>query len=406
MSKQHAVLTPWVIAALGVIGMLGPFGTDTYTPALPSMSRDLNVSMPLVQLTLAAFTIGMAVGQFVAGSLSDRIGRRAILLGGGTLVALAALAAAFAPNVYMLIALCAVMGLASAGGITGGRAVVADLVDGVGATRPFTILGMVVSLGPILGPIGGALVLSVFGNWRAIFVALAVFAVIGTIGVLVLVPESLPHEKRHRGGLLAVFANAGKILGNRQYISHALVLWLTFGIMFAYISTSSFIVQENLGLTPGAYATSFAVNGIGVVVTSFITARLAGRVDPKRLLLIGVIGQCVAVVGLVLIWATQFVQSMPIFICLFVLVVSMGFVYGPVTALAMVQVRFAAGTAVALLGSIQFASAAISASIVGVVSQNAFTALVVVASCAEVLVLATVIAGAVIARRNPQPVSR
>lgn len=395
-----------MLASLGVIGMLGPFGTDTYTPALPTMAHDLHVSMSLAQFTLAAFTIGMAVGQFVAGSMSDRFGRRAILIGGGSLVTLAALAAAFAPNVYLLIGLCAVMGVASAGGITGGRAVVADVTHGEQATRPFAVLGMVVSLGPILGPIGGAAVLALTGQWREIFVALAVFAAIGTVGVAFLVRETLPYDKRHRGGLTVVFRNAGKILTNRQYITHALVLWLGFGLMFAYISTSSFIIQENLGLPPSAYAASFATNGAGLIVTSFITARLAGRVRPRTLMLTGVYLQLAALVALFVLFIIGEVQPWPVFIVLFFLVIAMGFVFGPVTALAMIEVRFAAGTAVALLGSIQFGAASISAALVGVVSSNAFVSLLIVAGSAEVFMLGTLAVSAVIARRQAQPITR
>jgi len=386
-AQGKPVFTTWVLVTLGVLGMMGPFGTDTYTPALPAMARDLRISMGLAQATLAAFTIGMAVGQFVSGSLSDRVGRRIIIVGGGAMMTVAAALAAFATNISVLLALCLVMGLSAAGGLTGGRALVADLVPGERAAKPFATLGMVTSIGPILGPIGGALLLTAFGSWRAIFVGLAIFAAIATIGVFIAVPESLPRADRHPGGLAQVFSNAGRILRNRQYITHALILWLSFGLMFAYISSYSFIVQEKLNLTAGDFAASFAVNGTGLIITSFITSRIVDRAGPKRMLTIGVITQLSAMVALLVTFFGGFVSAPLIMVEMFFLVIAMGFVFGPVTALAMMEVRFAAGTAVALLGSIQFASASVSAFLVGVVSNDALVSFIAIAGTAALFVL-------------------
>lgn len=409
VTKSKALaLTPLMIATLGAMAMLGPFGTDTYTPALPIIAGDMHVTMARVQLTLSAFTVGLAIGQFVAGSLSDRIGRRPVILGGGIVVAVASTIAAVTPTLEVLIAMCFLMGLTSAGGITGGRAVVADLVHGEAAGRPFGILGMMLSVGPIIGPVGGTILLTIFGNWRAIFVGMAVFAVLSTIAVWLTVPETLPHEKRHRGGLAVAFVNAGKVLANRQYLSHGLIMWLGFGLMFAYISSSTFVVQENLGLGPAAFSTSFAINGAVLVIISFITARLNATVGPKRLLMVGVCIQLFAVAALGIILATgQGSNPWIVFPELFFLAIPMGFMFGPVTALAMLEVRFAAGTAAALLGSLQFVAASITAALVGVVSSNPLVSIFVIGIAAEALLWGTLLLFAVLRRRaNEQPTTR
>lgn len=387
-----------MLFALGFMGMLGPFGTDTYLPAFPAMARDLRVTPAHVEVTLSAFTIGMAVGQFVLGSLSDRLGRRIVLLGGGSLITVASLAAAFAPNVEVLIFLCFVMGLMAAAGIVGGRAVVADLTSGPSATRPFAILGMTVSIGPIIGPIGGALLMGL-GGWRTIFFGLAIFAALATIGIFLFVPESLPVDKRHPGGLSTTVRNAARILTTRSYLSYAVVIWFGFGMMFAYISSSSFIVQNNLGLSASAYASVFGFNGVGIIVTSFLSARLVKRVAPRRILLVGVAMQGVAALALITITATGSVTPFTVLPAMFILATSMGFVFGPATALAMVDVRFASGTALAMMGSLQFLAAAISATLVGIVSTDAVVSLTVVASVAATLVLTAVIYGTVSGRR-------
>jgi DHA1 family bicyclomycin/chloramphenicol resistance-like MFS transporter len=398
-SSKPIVLTGIMLFTLGFVGMLGPFGTDAYLPALPAMADDLHVTSSRVGLTLAAFTIGMALGQLILGSLSDRIGRRTVLLGGGTVIAIASFAASLAPNVELLIGLCFAMGLVSASGIVGGRAVVADLTHGVGATRPFAILGMTVSIGPILGPIGGALLLQL-GGWRAIFVGLAIFAAIATVGIAAFVPESLPREKRHPGGIATTVANAKRILSTRSFLTYAVVLWFSFGMMFAYISTSSFIVQKNLGLPPSAFASVFGFNGVGIIVTSYLTAVFVKRIPPRRILITGVVMQFIAVTSLVTILATGAVTPWLVLPAIFILATAMGFVMATATAMAMLDVRFASGTALALMGSIQFLAATVTATLVSVISTSALVSLTVVSVGALSLVITALVVGIVSGRRS------
>jgi DHA1 family bicyclomycin/chloramphenicol resistance-like MFS transporter len=383
-----------MLAALGFIGTLGPFGTDAYLPAFPAMADDLQVAPSYIGLTLSLFTIGMAVGQFFLGSLSDRIGRKTVIVGGGLLMAVASAIAGFAANADILIALCLFMGFSASAGVVGGRAVVADLTHGEAAVRPFTILGMVVSIGPILGPIGGAALLAL-GGWRAIFFGLAIFAVASSVFVALVVPESLARDKRHTGGVTQMFRTAGKVLRDRQYLAFAILIWFGFGMLFTYISTSSFIVEDNLGLPPAAYAASFGVNGVGLVLAGLITTRLARKVRPRRLIRIGLIAQLAAFATLWAVIVTGSVSPWTILPILFVLASSMGFIFGPATAMAMEHVRFASGTALALMGSVQFLAAAVAVTVAGIVNSNALIALAEVGSVATLLVLAALIMGRV-----------
>lgn len=397
-SNKSLVLTGTMLFSLGFMGMLGPFGTDTYLPALPAIAGDLHVTRAQVSLTLSAFTIGMALGQLILGSLSDRIGRRPILLGGGTVITLAALAASLAPNVEMLVGLCFVMGLVAAAGIVGGRAVVADLTQGLAATRPFAILGMTVSIGPIIGPIGGTLLMGL-GGWRAIFIGLAIFAALATAGIFTFVPESLPADKRHPGGIATIAKNAKRILATRSFITYAVVNWFSFGLIFAYISSSSFIVQNNLGLPAAAFALVFGVNGIGMILSSFATSQLVKKIAPRRILLVGVTMQVCAALWLLAVVSIGWTSPFTVLPAMFVMVAAVGFVAGPASAMAMVDVRFASGTALALMGSIQFLAASVSATLVGIVSANALLALTIVASGSVALVVTAVIVGTISGRR-------
>jgi DHA1 family bicyclomycin/chloramphenicol resistance-like MFS transporter len=385
-SSKPLVLTTSIMAALGLAAMLGPFGTDTYLPALPEMSRDFGVPGARTQLTIAAFTIGEAVGQYILGAMSDRIGRKAVIAGGTGIMTVTAGIAAAAPSVEILILLCMVMGFTVAGGISGGRAVIADLTTGEASARPFAILSMLLSIGPIVGPIAGTIMLAA-GGWRSIFVGLTIFGALCTLAVILLVPETLPADKRHRGGLTETLKNSRLILANKEFTTHGAILWFGFGLMFTYICSSSFIIQDVLGLSPAMNAASFAINGTSLVIASLVTARFSTGSRTKTMLNIGVGVQVVSVALLVVIVAFHAYEPWLVLGDLFLIGTAMGFVFGPATALAMLNVRFAAGNASAILGSFQFVAAAIVSAAVGLVAGDALVGLLVVGGTSEVLVL-------------------
>ncbi|MDH6207091.1 DHA1 family bicyclomycin/chloramphenicol resistance-like MFS transporter [Aurantimicrobium minutum] len=387
MQKQKPiVLTTLMLATLGVVAMLGPFGTDTYLPALPVISKDFDIPGSRAQLTIAAFTIGEALGQFVLGSLSDRFGRKIIIVGGTALMTIAATCAAVAPTIEMLILLCLIMGFTVAGGVVGGRAVVADLTHGEDSARPFAVLSMLLSIGPILGPIGGTVLLAL-GGWRTIFVGLAIFAALTTIALYAFIPETLAKDKRHKGGLIEALSTSKKVLSNHQFVSHAAILWFGFGLMFTYISSSSFIVQDVLRLSPAVNAASFAINGTSLVIASIFTAKFSRGITVKRLLYLGVFIQVISIVLLSVIVTARLYEPWLVLFDLFLIGTAMGFVFGPATSLAMLEVRFASGTASALLGSFQFVAAAIVSTCVGFVTGDALVGLLVVGGSMEALVL-------------------
>lgn len=380
------------LISLGIIGILGPFGTDIYLPALPQMAADLGTSEASIRLILSVYTLGMAVGQLVIGALSDRYGRRRLMIGGGLVVAIAALSASKAEDLTTLLLSCAVLGIGSASGLVTGRAVIADKTTGKQATKYFSLLQMVVSMGPILGPLAGAALLTV-GDWRIIFAGLSAFAVVGVVGAMMFVPETLNPQAQQSAHPFKVLSLMGEVLRNRQYLLFAATMWLGFGMLFAYISSSSFIFQSTLGLSSQAYALDFAVNGIGLVAASLLTARLAIRIAPERIILFGLILQGLAMVSLIFLTVTNSVTVWTVAICLFLLATSMGFVFGPATSLAVAPVRYASGTALAMVGSFQFVSAGIASSLTALVSPEPLMGFLIVGSIATAGAVATAAAG-------------
>ena len=370
MKKTALTLTVPLLLALSLAGILGPFGTDVYLPAFPRMVNDLGVSPATIQVTLTAFTIGMAVGQLIVGSLSDRFGRKPLMLIGALLVAASSAACALAADSAFLIVACGLIGLSSSAGIAVGRAVVADLTTGQQAARSFSLLGLIVGFGPILGPIAGAVAMAIFEGWRGIFWSFAAFAVIVFV-VLLFIPESLPAEARHSGGMGQMFRSAGKVLSNRSFVLFASTIWFGFGAMFAYISASSFIVQAVLKMSPLEYTYVFGSIGIGLMTTGFMTTKLLKVWAASKIILVGLLQLLVGALGLLVLVFTQSTNPVAMITCLMLIGSCMGFVFGPASSLAVAQVRDSAGTAMALLGSVQFVFAGIAAPLVGIAGKTA-----------------------------------
>ena len=369
-----------LIAVLGGLSLLGPFGTDTFLPALPAIAADFAVPADRVQLTLSAFTLGMAAGQLILGPISDRIGRRLLLIAEPAAAAAASAGAALTGSLPALVAACAAIGVSASAGMVVGRAAAADVTHARTAPRVFSLLGMITSTGPVLGPLGGALALALWG-WRGIFAALAVFAAILAVAVWIGVPETMaPRAPGRRTHLLRDWALVVRAEG---YLPNAAVVWFGFGAVFAYISASPFLFQETLGLSPGTFALVFAVNGVALIGVSLLSALAATRVGPPRLVATGLALMCagaaVIAVGAALSVAVAAGWLWLAAVGMFLLNASMGLVFGPATALAVAHNRPRAGTAMALIGCVQFIAAAVAAPLAG---GGAVGFAVVVGACA------------------------
>lgn len=246
-------LSPGMLVVLGALSAFGPLSTDMYLPGLPAMARDLGVSPSTAQLTLSGCLIGLAIGQLIAGPLSDALGRRKPLLLGLVAYVAASTLCAVSPGIAVLLAARFVQGLAGAAGIAIARAIVRDRFEGVAAARAYAMLMVVTGLGPIVAPIAGGLLLHVT-DWRGIFVALAAIGALILVGAAVLIPETLSPQARHSGGLPTTRAAIGILLHDRRYVGHTLACALAFGTLMAYISASPSCSSRFTGYPPRASA--------------------------------------------------------------------------------------------------------------------------------------------------------
>lgn len=350
---------------LGGLSAFGPLSIDTYLPALPTLSRELHASQSATQLTLTACLAGLALGQLLAGPLSDRFGRRRPLLAGVLAYTVASLLCAVAPSVGSLAVLRLVQGASGAAGIVIARAIVRDLHEGTAAVRYFSALMLVTGVAPVLAPVLGGQLLEVT-SWRGIFVALAVVGAVLLVATALGLRETLPEERRRDGGLRATAATLREVLSDRRFVAYAFASGLAFGAMFTYISGSPFVIQDLYGASPQLFSAAFAVNSLGIVAAGQVNGRLAGRVAPRTMLGVGV--GTMAVAGLVLLAVTipGDLGVVALLAPLWLLVSCIGFVIPNATALALADHPQVAGSASALLGVVQFLIGAAAAPLAGI----------------------------------------
>ncbi|CAM4026772.1 multidrug effflux MFS transporter [Kibdelosporangium persicum] len=337
---------------LGALSAFAPLSIDMYLPGFPAMTDQLHASASEIQLTLTAFVISLALGQAVAGPLSDAYGRRRPLVFGLVLYAIASVACAFAPSAYALVAFRFVQGLGAATGIVIARAAVRDLFSGVALARFFSTMMLVTGLAPILAPVIGGQLLQVT-SWRGVFVVLAAFGVVLLLSTVFALPETLPSSRRRPARVGAVLRSYGGLLRDRVFLGYALTSALLFAAIFAYISGSPFVLQDVYGLSPQQYSWVFGVNSVGIVLAGQIGGWLVGRVPPRRLVVAGLGAGLAGGAGLIVAVAAGaglFVVLAPMFL----IVSSVGIVMPNASALALADQADNAGAASALIGISQF----------------------------------------------------
>lgn len=373
---------------LGSLSALAPLSMDMYLPSLPRITLSLHTDDALVQLTLTACLVGLALGQLVAGPLSDTLGRRRPLLTGLALYVVSTAVCAFASDVRVLIACRVVQGLSGAAGIVISRAVVRDLFDGLKAARFASTLMLVSGAAPLLAPVLGGQVLR-FTSWRGVFVVLAGLGVLMLAASAVLVRETLPPARRRRGGLPDTARTIRALLADRLFTGYVLTVAFGFGALFAFIAASPYVVQNLYHGSAQTYSLLFALVEAALMGMTQVTGRLLlGRFPSHRIQLAGVLLLTLAG-GLLLAMTTFWHTGLPgITAGLFLMAGALGVITPPSSALALQRAPHAAGTASALLGTLQFLTGAIAPALVGLGGQDSALPMAVVILGTALLALA------------------
>jgi MFS transporter, DHA1 family, multidrug resistance protein len=338
---------------LGGFTAVGPLSMDLYLPAFPQLAADLHASEAAVQLTLTADVIGLVVGQLVLGPPSDARGRRGLLVGSTLLCAVASALCALAPSVGWLSLWRFLQGASGGGGIVLARAVAADLTAGVAAARLFSLFMTVSSVAPIAAPVLGGALLAATGSWRPMFWVLAVTSVVLAAAALRVIPETLPPERRHGGGLRATGRAFADLARDRVFAGYALTVALAYASLFGYLAASSFVLQDLYGLSATQFSLAFAANAAGSIALGLLNARLVRRHAVRRILLVGLVASTAAA-GLLVAAVLGGWGLVAVLVPLFVVVASRGLVSANATVLGIGRAT-AAGSASAVLGACMFA---------------------------------------------------
>ncbi|MFB6849649.1 multidrug effflux MFS transporter [Streptomyces sp. NPDC056373] len=359
-----------LVAVLGALTAMTPLAIDMYVPGFPSMGDTLGASSSAVQLTMTAFLAGLVVGQLVLGPLSDRLGRRGLLISGVAGFAFFSLVCALAPNVGVLTAARFLQGVTGAAGAVLARAVLTDRFRGTELPRYFAVLSQIMGVAPIAAPVLGGAVLAV-STWRAIFVVLTVLGALLLLAVVRAVPESLPPESRQHGGIASTFRAMGALLGNRAFMGYVLVLAFVSAALFTYISGSSFVFENLHGVSSTTYSLIFATNAAGMLVSGAVFSRLVQRgVRLNTLLTAGVGIAALGAVAQVLLVVTLGETLAGTWITLFVTVAGIGLVFPAVMSIGQTLGREAPGAASAVLGGLQFLCGALVSPLVGLFGED------------------------------------
>lgn len=286
-----------ILFTLGLLGAFGPLSLDSYLPALPRVVIDLHTDSSLVQASLTACLVGLAVGQLFAGPASDRHGRRVVMIAGVGVFIVASGLCALAPVIWVLIPLRLVQGWAGASGIAASRATVRDLYSGAALGRIYSRLLLVSGSAPVIAPLLGAQVLH-FGGWRAVFWVLAGIGVCVLALTVRFVPETLSSENRTDNTARATLAVYGRILRGRDALPYVICAACFSGVLFGFIAGSPFVVQRVYGTSATTFSLVFAGVSVGMIGLGQLNARLVRHHSLHNLTVIGMTASTAGSLGM------------------------------------------------------------------------------------------------------------
>jgi DHA1 family bicyclomycin/chloramphenicol resistance-like MFS transporter len=364
-----------MVLVLGALIALGPATIDMYLPALPAVVDDLETTPAAVQLTLTGTLVGLALGQLLVGPLSDAVGRRLPVLVGLAVHLTASLLCTVAPTVGVLGGLRVLQGLAAAATAVVAVAAVRDLWTGRTAAVVMSRLMLVLGAAPVLAPtVGGELLR--LTDWRGVFGALAVLALLLFVLAATLLPETLPPSRRRRGGVVSTAVAYAALLRDRRYVGLVLVAGTSMAALFAYVSGSAFVLQEQYGLDEQQYGLAFGAGALFLIGATQLNVRLLDRWTSEQVLTGSLVAGTVAAGG-VLLLAASGAGLLALLAAVWAVMTAVGLAMPNAPALALARHGDAAGTAAALLGAVQFGVGAAAAPAVGLIGTDA-TAMAVV----------------------------
>lgn len=375
---------------LCLLTVFGPISMDLYLPVLPALTTDLHTTTSAAQLTVTACLLGLAIGQVVAGPISDRFGRRQPLLVGVGAFILTSVLCALSPTIPTLVAARFVQGLAGGVGIVISQAAGRDLYSGSKLVRYYSRLTVIAGLAAVIGPVLGGQLASVT-DWRGFFIVLAAIGALILAACLFIFRETLPATNRTTGGLVQTGRDFARLLADRVLLGAVLVSGLVGAALFAYLAGATYILQDIYGLSPQAYSFAFGLNSAGFMLFGFTAGRLCERWSEQGTLVLGLVMCLTGAAGL-LAAAVFGLPVIAVILSLFTMVGGVATTTPPTTSLAMANYPDIAGTASSLLGVARFGIGGLAAPLVGLGGSHNALPLGLVTLAATVLAIVVYLA--------------
>ncbi len=354
---------------LGLITAVGPFSIDMYLPALPSMGETLHATPGAVQMTLIASFVTLGICQLFYGPLSDIVGRKPPIYAGLAILAVGSIGCALSPNISVLIGFRVVQAFGACAGMVIPRAIVRDMHTGHDATRLISLLMLVVSISPILAPLTGSVVIAAFG-WRGVFVILTLAAGVGFLLAALQLKETHLPERRADSSWRGAFEAYKYLITDAEFMGLTLVGSLGVSAFFIYLGSASYVLINYYGLSPQGFSLCFALNAASFFGFCQLTGPLTRKFGLQLVIRASVAGFALAMM-LLAILVTLKIDSLPLMMLL--LFIGYGFLglVIPTTAVLSLEHHGAiAGTASALMGSLQMVIGAIIMALAGLFSNG------------------------------------
>lgn len=377
----------FIVVFLGLLSAFAPFVTDMYLPTLPALASEFRTSASMIQLGLTASMVGLALGQIFFGPLSDRFGRRPILVVSLLVFVVSTALCVYAVDIKFFLYMRLLQGLGASGGIVLSRSIAADLYSGRELGRMMAIVGAVNGIAPVTAPVIGGAVGAVYG-WQGIFVVLLCIGLM-LLAMSAVFHESFPRASRSGTSVMRSFANYTHLVRNRKFVGYTLAFAMSQGVLFAYIAAAPFVVQNLFGFSEMQFSLIFGLNALGIGLGSAMSMKFGSMRSAA------VFGACGMTVAAACMLACNLTLGtfLPYEICTWVMLFSMGFVFTGATTLAMEKGREYIGAASATVGASGFLVGGLVSPLVGIGAY-------IVACPAVCVVCAVLSVGALVMARN------
>lgn len=385
MATKEIQLSSWtnmeLMIILGSLCAFAPLSTDMYLPSLPTLAKDFNAQTSDMQLTITTFFLGFAIGQALYGPIADRFGRKPVVHLGTSLFVAASVGCALAPTASVMAWLRFIQAVGACAGGVIARAMVRDLFPPSETLRVYATFMLVSGIAPMVGPLIGGYMLAWF-SWQAVFWFLAAYGTVIMIGVHFRLKESHNSDASEPFNLHKIAGMYAHLLRDREFIAHSLAGGISLGGLFAYITGSPFVFINLHQVTPQHFGWFFGLNAVGLMIASQTNGHLMHGFDTRKVLRNATLIQCCAGIVLVAVAFSGLGGLLGIALSLVCFLFCGGFIMPNATALAMEPHGHIAGTASALMGTLQFTTASIATLLVGFLDNGtAMPMAIVIASC-------------------------